>query len=243
MKSFRKWLALLMAGLLLCSTLLACDSGSDWEEDDDDDDESESSSQYKNLSPTELWDAILEAEDFTIVMEGVRKNDGETSTAARTVFKNGDQLKLVNTSTYEDEESRTETAYYDLKENLLYEEEDGQWYCEQGDEDTTLTDLLDDVFPVDLLFSKDSYEEDSENDVYSMKPDAIREEIDAPEEVDCEGKMTSKGSVYTFTFSASDDEHSIEYTVTVKFKSDTVKLPDVKPSENEGEAFPDEDEW
>ena len=245
MKQFSKWLALLMAGLLLSAALLSCDDGYDWSEEedgDDDEEQSESSSQYKNLTPEELWDAILDADEFTFEMVAIRKNGDDAATSTCTVFKDGDLLKCEIVTKY-GEETSTQTAYFDLKNNLDYEEEDGQWYYSEGkDEEADLSDLLDDVCPVDLLFDKDCYEAESENSEYIMLPDAIREELNAPGEVECEGKMTSKGSVYTFIFSASDEAHAIEYTITVKFKSDTIKLPDAKPAENEGEAFPDIDE-
>jgi hypothetical protein len=246
MKKFTKWIALLMAGLLLSATLIACDDGYDWSEEedgDDDEEQSESSSQYKNLTPEELWDAILEAKDFTVVMEGSSQKGEIKAKVTYTIAKDGDKLQLTMERTNGDN-SNKQTAYYDLKNNLAYEEVDGQWYYEEGDEeDSDLSDLLDDLIPVDLLFDKKCYKtEDYENGDYVMRANAIAEELGAPEDITCQGEMTSKSSTYTFTISAANDEQSLEYVITVKFKSDSIQLPDAKPVENEGEALPDVDE-
>ncbi|MBQ7324908.1 MAG: hypothetical protein IJW98_04120 [Clostridia bacterium] len=244
MKQFSKWLALLMAGLVLSAALLSCDDGYDWSEEedgDDDEEQSESSSQYKNLTPEELWDAILEAKDFTIVMEGTRTGSNPTSIVTYTINKDGGKLMIAmkNQTDY----TIHRKAYFDLENHLAYQEDDnGQWtYQEQ--EDLELDDLLDDLLPVDLLFEKSSYEEyDPENGIYVMKSREIAEEVAGDAGLTCQGELKVQGSTYTFIYSAEEEPFKLEFTVTIEFQSEIVKLPDAKPAENEGEAVPDIDE-
>lgn len=249
MKKFTKWLALLMAGLVLSATLVACDDGYDWAEDDDDDDEEQSdsdpnsdfSSKFENLTPEEILNELLETKDFTIEMKGVSSIIASPSVVTYTICKNGGKLRISMISQTDYKVERK--AYFDLDEHIAYEEEDNGEWIYQKQEDLELSDLLGDLIPVDLLFDKDSYETyDPENGQFIMKPEVVSDEMTGSEEVTGKGEMTSQEGTYTFTFSVEQGTKKIEYTLTVTFTSDTVTLPDAKPFENKGTAVPDVEE-
>jgi hypothetical protein len=240
MKKFTKRIALLLAGLLLTTSLFACDSGNDWADEDEDEDEeqSESSSQYKNLTPEEVGEALLEAKNFTIVMEGVRTIGNASITATYTITKNGDLIKM-HLKQATPSEAYEKSAYYDLKEQNAYEENNGEWiYAKQ--ENLDLENMLSDLIPVHLLFDKDCYDVyDPEKKEYVLNPAEVSDEMTADETAIGKGEMTSQRGIYTFDLSAEQGTNQIKYTINIQFTADNVKLPDAKPA-NQGEASPDE---
>ncbi|MBO5777956.1 MAG: hypothetical protein J6R82_00145 [Clostridia bacterium] len=234
MKKMTKWLALLLAGLMVSATLISCESaytGSD--DDDDDEEESESSSKYKDLSPDDVADALLEAGKFTVSMEIHSGSEVENTVQQRTYIKNGNILKYIYKITSSGYNAEQE-AYADLENGLIYEQEDGVWASET--EEVNLVDLLEDAMYSNLLLDDDNYlEYDSETDRYPLKESAIREELNLSENSSAEGYMTRNGSVYTFFFSV-EGSGAGNCTITVKFTADKLTLPEVEESTNGNEG-------
>ena len=188
MKKFTKWIALLMAGLLLTASLIACDdsyTGSD-DEDEEDEEQSESdSSKYKNLTPEELGAALLEADKFTITAVIQGGGSSENINYTQTYSKYGDLMKSVVSITSEAYNPEHE-AYADLKNDLVYTQEEGVWTTQT--EKTELSDMLESVLYSKWFFEHDNYPEfDAKADRNDIKADCIREIMSLGEGAQAEG--------------------------------------------------------
>lgn len=244
MKKFTKWLSLLMAGLLLTASLIGCESaytGSD--EDEDDDGDSQSSSQYKNLDPEEVLEALLEADKFTVTREETYVKGETDSHTVITMMKNGNKMSY-NEKAQGDDQRYEINQYADIEKGLIYTKEyDGADWSILS-EDIDLEDLMEDNgLSDDLLLDNENYEEyDEENNRYPMKSSALKETFDNDEDLTLEGYRTVKGSTYTFYVSVSDGEFTRTYSFTVSFTADKITLPEVDLPETEesGDSpFPD----
>jgi hypothetical protein len=235
MKKFTKWIALLMAGLLLLATLLACDDGYDWaaEDDDDDDEESESYDKYKNLNPDEVWDALLEAKDYTISVRIHRTYEGNVVERTMTVEKDGNKVKLYASANSPDGSSYEELSYCDLDKHLLYEQSGDQWDVDQHD-DVTLDVLLKEELEAEILFTEGLYGEyDKETRTYPMIPEKLIEVINGNNDMTASGSMTRKGTAYTFLIQLENEsqKQTVEFVLT--FESVKVDLPKVETPEGD----------
>ncbi|MBO5777955.1 MAG: hypothetical protein J6R82_00140 [Clostridia bacterium] len=227
MKKLTKWLTLLLAGLVLCATLFACDDGFDWsEEEEDDEEESESFDQYKKLSPEELWNALMEAKDYTISIQVSRTMNEQSGENNIFVEKDGGKVKLTGSATTPDGASYDNLAYCDLDKQTFYEQlSDGTWDVEQ-DEDITLEVMLKDELETSFLFLADLYGEyNADTRSYPMIAEKLIAAMDAPEDTIASGSMTRNGTTYTFIIETEQGgtRQTVEYIFT--FQSVTVKFP------------------
>ena len=238
MKKMTKWLSLLMAGLMLSATLLACESAYTGSDDDDDEEEEESSSKYEDLDPEEIEKALLKADRFTFTVESLSGGTTENTTYLQSYSKYGNLLKGVIKITSSAFDSQKE-VYADLKNDLIYAQQDGAWTTHE--EEVDLVDLLEGQMYSGLLLNSDNYLEfDPETKRYPLKEEAIRKEIGTGDLVSVEGYLSSKGSEYTFFFSITSANGIPQTcTVTVKFTADKITLPKVESTGNEGVAVPD----
>ena len=240
MKKFTKWLALLMAGLLLSASLIACESAytsSDEDEDEEEEEQSESS-KYKNLTPEALGTALLEADEFTISATIQGGGSTENITYTQIFSKYGDLMKSVIKLTSEGYTSDHE-GYADIKNDLVYTQEDGVWTTQT--EKTDLNDMLEGILYSNWFLEQDNYPEfDSKADRLDIDPGCIREIMNLDESVPVEGYFSRKGSEYTIFFCATPEGGNAQsYTATVTFKADKITLPEVESAGNKGEAVPD----
>ena len=245
MKKFTKWIALLMAGLLLTASLIACESaytGSD-DEDEEDEEQSESdSSKYKNLTPEELGAALLEADKFTITAVIQDGGTSENINYTQTYSKYGDLMKSVVSITSEEYNTEHE-AYADLKNDLVYTQEEGVWTTQT--EETELSDMLESVLYSKWFFEHDNYPEfDAKADRNDIKADCIREIMSLGEGAQAEGYFSRKGSEYTISFTGTSEGGITQgCTITIRFTADKITLPEAEPPKTGEDAetpLPDE---
>lgn len=240
MKKTVKRLALLLAGLMLSATLVACDSAYTGSDDDDDDDDSQSSSRYKNLDPEEVLEALLEADEFTVTREQTYVSGETDSNTLITLMKNGSKMRYNEKAQGDDQRYET-NQYANMETGLIYVQEyDGADWSVQSEE-IDLEDILEDNgFSDDLLLDNETYGEyDADNNRYPMKSSALKDAIGDDEDLTVEGYRTVKGSTYTFYVSVSNGEYTGTYTFTVKFTADKITLPEAESVGNEGVAIPD----
>ena len=243
MKKMAKWIALLMAGLMLSATLLACDSaytGSD----DDDDEEEESFDEYKKLSPEEVGEALEDAKDYTVHTVWAYHYNGQNIRREYALDKDGNKLKLYLSTEGGDGELRKETQYGDLKKNYVYLlGEDNRWVAESTEID--LEDTLEEIAPVELFFDDENYGEyDSDAHSYPLNEEDVRNFVnEEAEEGSASGSMTRKSTTYTFTASVQQGEEAYQTIETViRFKSVSVDLPKVDLPDEEDKDQPSVDD-
>ena len=229
MKKMTKWIALLMAGLLLFASLIACESaytGSD-DDDDEDDEKSESSSKYKNLSPEEVLEALLETDKFTVTYEETYVNGDTDSRTVITIMKNGNKMSF-NEKAQGDDQRYEINQYADIEKSLVYlKEYDGADWSVQSTE-IDLEDLLEDNGISSPWLEDEAYGEyDDQNNRYPINLVFMEDQFPDLEDVTMDGYRTVKGSTYTFYVSVSDGEFTKTLTITVKFTADKITLPEV----------------
>lgn len=244
MKKFTKWLALFLAGVLLTTSLAACGGDASSSDDDDDEEQSEKDNgdkdndkdnnndneddgkfdAYKDLSPTELYEALLNAPNYTLSSEAENTYDGETEKMTYLFEKDGDLLKM--------EVEGQGTMYIDFKEKVGYAKnfEDEWSVLEDAPEYETFLNRATGMNASDLL-NDDYY--DSKDGKYTMTADAFAE-ISGE---DAEGSATIEvdGTTYTIKLEGRADGMGSIYEIKIEFKSTSVKLPaEVNNGNNNG---------
>ena len=112
MKKMTKILALVLAGLLCVTTLLACTATVVTPDDEEEDEDSIDFSEYKDLSPEEVWEKLTDAKYVKISME--------TLTGKKTtITRNGDNAKLS---------ADDDLTYFDYKNSLYYVADENNSY-------------------------------------------------------------------------------------------------------------------
>lgn len=225
MKHMKKWLALLLAGMMVTASLFACsdnNGGSDGDEDEDKAKETEKSfDQYKKLSPEEVFEAMEDAEQFTFKF--VENQDGDESTL---IFeRDGDAVELKQDDS---------TMFFDTENCICYEEIGEDEYDVEEDSyqwDSLFEELIEECvgdYGLNFIMSDDSYEKDGST--YTLTEDAIEDYIAANSFItEMEGSMKRSSTEYVFTVRAENEdgeETELEYTVT--FEETSVKLPKVE---------------
>ena len=233
MKKMTKWLALALAGVLMSASLTSCMRQITREDEDDEEDEEKSSvSSNKDLSPEELRDRLLLADKFTVEVNGHFTNDEREESGVLTLKKYGDVL-LRRLDTQDSDGSNLVVQYYDLetmRSCISYDGEAWQFNSESDTRQEMLEFLLLDDDGVNLYYilNADSYEEGgSAENGYVMTQEAMAAWMRGPEGPEYEGKMTSKGNVYTFELSASlpSQKSDCQYTFTIRFTSESLEFP------------------
>lgn len=233
MKHMKKWLALLMAGMMITASLFACsDNGSEPDDDDKEEESEKSFDEYKKLSPEEVFEALEDAEQF--VFKFVQESEDEKFTV--TFERDGDAAKF---SSKDDSDDET-VIYFDVKEGIKYtEDEDGKYEAASGEGNKwegLYDELLDEFIRdnrLDFLMSDDSYEK--EGSTYTLVEDAFEELFENSMVESAEGYMERSLTEYVFVFNAENEEgDEFEFKYTISFEETSVKLPEAE-IEDEGE--------
>ena len=249
MKSFRKWPALLMAGLLLCSTLTSCKKPNRvvTSKNESESAQTHEPSPYLNLPPDRLGEALLNASQFTMVTES-KFITGDTETVSyHTATKNGNKFQistkgstdLPDNSPNDDTTGRLANEYIDLEKNLHYLQHNGKWLVRSND--LTIAELVSRSSYNNLLFSTMSYHSyDPDANRYPMKEESLREALFAQSALKVEGYMIPGDGVYTFFLVKEHENYRSEKTITITFTANDITFPDVQaPSTEEQGQNPD----
>lgn len=238
MKKLTKWLALFLAGSFILTSLAACKNKDEAQDDDEEQSEKEESgkktdkSKYK-LSPEEVYDELLEAEEVGFSFETTISLDGESMTTAVSIDRDGDKMK----STLSDGVDELFTSYSDMAEGKEYYEEAGQWYWTATAEEVTWEEGIRTTFEDSgmdlktLFFDDDSY--DKKGSKYTIKEDVIAEVLGAPDG-EIEGSMESDKATYNFLATYSEGDTWIGIAIEVVFEDKTIELPEA--TEKTGET-------
>lgn len=234
MKKMTKWLALALAGGLLSASLLSCTRQITWEnEDEDEEDEEQSSvSDYVGLSPDGLREWLLLADNFTVEASAQFTSETREESAALTLKKYGDVLLHRVEGRYSVGSSLA-VKYYDLKTMRRCSSKDGaQWQYSQVEDtrEELLETLLldDDGANLYFLLNAEAFEEGgSAESGYVMTQEAMAAWLQGPEGTVYEGKLTSRGSVYTFELRAvsPSPKGEYKYTYTIRFTCEPLEFP------------------
>lgn len=214
MKKLTEILALVLAGLLCVTVLLAC-ADTVFTSDDDEDDEDEDSidfSDYKKLTPEKVWDKLTDAEYVKISLETFEGDE-------TVITRNGDSVKLS---------AHGELTYFDYKNALCYvADEDDTFIAEE------LTDEWVDLLESEVagFFAEQSLEFFLESDWYddSGRVYSATEETLDNLDLECDtvsAYMTAKKTTYTFTCEMEKDGLEASAICEVEFDEFSVKLPE-----------------
>jgi len=222
MKTAQKLLVLFITGLILVSSLIAC-GGKD--ESDDSNKEQSKFDQYKKLSPEEIYEALLEANEYTVCTTVSMKKSGKlVQKIVYNLDKDHNKLKAKMANQSGENDPIERLSYCDLENNYVYVQSDDKWNVRS--DVTDLDEVLEDIAPKDLLFKKENYGEyDSTNRNYPFLAEAIASEF-GEEGLTCSGSMTRKGTTYTFVISANKDDAFQDVNIVIEFKNVSVKLPE-----------------
>lgn len=259
-KTIKKWTAMLLAGVLACTAMTGCEvssSRSNYDHYDDDEDyydndynydndydynssggsnsgNTQQSSQYVGLSPTEILEALSEAEDYVIISSATMSNNkvGANQSASMTWKKDGNIVIREGSQIVEGNLLDYSTAYIDLDSHTGYEkDENGNW-----------TSVFDSDIDWSLLFFAVAYDNDGgavmayildDSNYYStdtnqlvMREEGLAREIADGSGVSASGSLEKSGSTYTFVMTAQRENTVLNFTVTIEFKSTSVTIPD-----------------
>ena len=218
MKKMTKFLALVLAGLLSVSVLLACSDESSSEDDEDEKEENTEFAEYEDLTPEEVWDALDTAEQVQITLS---RFNGTQST----ILKDGDNAKF---------DPNGAVIYYDYQNGKEYiPNEDGSHSAQYLL--YSWTELLDQEVKNNFFksqglafFLEDDWYEDS-GSLYSATEDTL-----SGIEMDCESisaYMKDKGTTYTFVCEMVVNGEEQTAKCKIEFKEVSVKLPSSNSSD------------
>lgn len=227
MKKLTKWLALLMAGLLVSASIAACGEVAVDNSDDDDDEKEEESidlSEYEDLAPEEVIEALEDAKEVKITIEIVEQ---EVSVE---LLRDGNAVKVTSDEI---------TAYADVKKGIFYEEDDdGNWQTQEDSDyewSGLMTNFVENAEIRFDLFAEDNYTVDG--DRYDIDEDLLADAYDGYE---ASLYMKRNGTKYSFVLKLIDPDTEEESTIkyTIEFKDCTVKLPKTDEDENPTTTLP-----
>lgn len=229
MKNLKKWLALLLTGAMLASTLTACLKV---DPDDGDEDEEEQSDKTEEkdegLSPAEIYDKLLENEELTLVFESEADIQGQQISIGTSVKRDGDKLE---STVFGD---GSEFVYYvDMAQNRECYSDGYDWYWSDLPEPFEWDTFIESVFEqeslnlVALFFSDESYEKDGSR---SKVKDGKLEDLlgENAEKVEAKAYMEEDEGTYIFTLEMENSEEETESSITIEidFEDVTVTLPE-----------------
>lgn len=240
MKNMKKWFALLLAGTLLATALVACDSADSGDNNDDGEKQSEKS-EGDLRSPKAFKELLCGDKDMTIVEQGNMVEGDETSSYKMTYTRDGDKVKIL----YESDDYSS-IDYVDFAENKAYSGGGDEWIEVEAYDDDWADLIVSRVVGEenDLFFDDDNYTK--ENNRYVMTEegaDAVLAELKERAEEDFaetfgedpafEAYLEYKNGahVFVYKFEGDDVDYSLEVTLTVTLGDTTVELPDVSDGE------------
>lgn len=233
----------MLAAILSTAAFTACSDSTAWigdeadDKDKDDASKSESFEQYEDLSPEEVYEALLEAKDYVLTTTMTRTYESESSSATYQMEKDGDLIQATQ-SYQSDSGSESETRYFDLDNKISYVQEDGKWVISdtESSELMSLETLIERMVQgeAELMFEDDNYHPYDKTAGYLATNDAIEEAMgDATDEYAFTLSMTPNDTVYTYLFSAIGDEATTVMKFEVTFQSVSVTLPEVQSADND----------
>ncbi|MBQ8288141.1 MAG: hypothetical protein IJX76_05145 [Clostridia bacterium] len=211
MDKVTKWIALLLAGVMMSAALFAC--GGEAEDKDDE------FAEYANMKPSELYEALLEADEYEIALEAAYAAGEEQYTMEQKLAKNDEVVKMENLNV----DGSTDLCYYDFDESLIYaQNSDGVWSVSPIDSYAvvgTLEELVDTIVGEEL-FEDDYYEAfDEDSGRYVMK-EAVAQEHD------CESLYIKvNGASYLIRTVGTLEGMTVDVECEIEFKSTKVSLP------------------
>ncbi|MBQ8382402.1 MAG: hypothetical protein IJX47_04260 [Clostridia bacterium] len=237
----KKALSLLAAGLLILSLFAACGS-KDCTESTAATTQSGDPAAYEGLTPEQVYDTLLQTEDFVFITVMDRKVTGATISMTYMLEKDGDTLRYT---VYQDAEDDTydvnSVIYIDLKENICIAPSGDEWYVLEESEDISVKALVDNCTPVDLLFDNGNYSVSGGR--YILTEDAILTAIGSTTAT-VSGKMTADGESYSFEVVTEEAGNTVTMTTKVLLRNVSVEMPtyDLSTPGQSGSAGTDESE-
>lgn len=229
-----KLLPLLMAGLLLTAPLFAA-CGDRPEAVTDDGGSADSA-----LNPAQVYDTLLQAEDFVFINVMDRKVTGATVTMTYMLEKDGNVIRYSVAQDAEDDTYDASTViYYDLGKNICLAPSGESWYVLEESEDISIAALIENCTLTKLLFDSDHYSVSGGK--YTMLKESILTAIDSTTAT-VSGQMTADGDTYTFQVVTKEAGNTVTMTTKVIFRKVGVAMPtyDSEQSPSSGSPLPDD---
>ena len=213
MKKLTKILALMLAGLLCTSALLACQDSYVGDDDDEEEEEEMDFSDYEKLAPEEVWASLEDAQMARIT---ITDYDDDVTI----ITKSGQKVKIDDDGDIE---------YYDYQNQLTYALNEDGTYTVNEDSDNW-EDMLESI---SRFFSNRAMEFLFEDDWYEKSGSLYSATIETLENLDldcdsCSAYMETSKTTYTFVFEISKDGQNATIKCQIEFKEFTVKLPEVE---------------
>lgn len=254
MKNTKKWLALMLAGALTLGALTSCGSkekGKDGKTTESGAGETENSvplsDELKNLSPAQVYAAILEADNVKITLEYCISEEDGVSEWTSVMRRNGNKVSSVY--------DNGTPSYYDLDNGRYYSynDDDGKWevfarwiyrwkylvfpqnlviwddqllfvddcYAKEGNRYTATADAID-------RYINDVWDSRYDNRDYSDLVAATKVEVYMEEEAD--------RYVYVFNTEGFEDYNIQNCKMTVEFGCAKVEYPEFNAEIDQDEA-------
>ena len=227
MKRSHRPIALLMAGLLLLTSLTACDGK-------EESTTRPTATESTPVLPDEaLVTSLLQADRFTITKTKVFTSGDAQEISVHIFTKNGNNISLNTTSQPDASDESEGTEYIDLANDRLFfqREPGGDWIVQSRHYE--LSDLLSDpdnrMWKGALKYDATSYGQyDTENGRYPLNPDVLSSALSLDSNIAVRGYMSCKDGVDTFSIFEDHGAYTLETVINVLFRADEVKLPDVE---------------
>lgn len=246
-EKLKKIMAMLIAGVLICATLVGCEeedaendaettesskeqvvSTSDNPENNDANKPEWDSSAYVGMSPAGVYEAMGTADGYEII---IKYYDHSTLQSTDKIEVDGNLIYICERI---DEDGSAAVEYFgDSTNRIAYMRIDGVWMSEEAGEDyefPAMRDTAINMLPpmgleTDLLFNNSNYTVDQ--NTYIMISEILDEESEAMDGRVHSAVMKSEGTKYVFSVEHSITESYITVEFTIEFKPVTLTLPTV----------------
>ena len=223
MKTSVKLLSLLTAGLLSLSLLTACKD----EMQTVPASTTATDVSYEGLTPEQIYQSLQQTDDFVFITMMDRQVEGANIVITYMLEKDNDVLRYT---IYQDAEDDlydvSSTIYIDLKNNICIapsDKEMTEWYVLGVEaEQYSLTKLIENCTPTELLFDNDHYR--ISGGVYQLTEKALLEMIGSSTAT-VSGRMTEKNSTYVFEVVTEEAGNKVTMTTKVLFQKVSVAMP------------------
>lgn len=240
MNQAAKLSALLTAGLLSLALFTACESD-DVAKTTTAATQSGDPATYEGMTPEEVYDTLLQAEDFVFITVMDRQVTGANISMTYMLEKDGNTLRYtVRQDAEDDTYDNSSVVYMDLQEDICIAPSGDEWYVLDESEEISIASLVENSAPASLLFDSGNY--DVSGGKYTLTQDALLTMIGSTTAT-VSGQMTSHGDTYTFKVITEEAGNTVTMTTTVLFRSVGVEMPEYSVSgAQSGSALPDESE-
>ncbi|MBQ8289105.1 MAG: hypothetical protein IJX76_10160 [Clostridia bacterium] len=241
MKRSAKLLSLLTAGLLTLSLLAACGDADDGNEITTVTTQTGDPVTYEGLTPAQVYDTLLQTEDFVFITVMNRQVTGATISMTYMLEKDDNTLRYtVHQDAEDDTYDVSSVIYIDLKEGICIAPDGDEWYVLEQSGDISVAALVENCTPADLLFDNGNYSVSGGK--YTLTKDAILTIIGSTTAT-VSGKMISDGDTYTFDVVTKEAGNTVTMTTKVIFRNVGVDMPEYSPgAAASGSAATDEGE-